>query len=101
MVDFNNDEDQASNSKEVELNDDGDGGYGDNSEVENNSSDSHVILSLKHIKKNQTKSLELLLLKMMMIVVKAASLTIVISLKHLQSNHKVTLNFYSSLDHLY
>jgi hypothetical protein len=38
MVDFNNDEDQASNSKEVEWNDDGDGGYGDNTEVENDTS---------------------------------------------------------------
>jgi hypothetical protein len=27
MVDFKNDEDQAPNSKEVEWNDDGDGGY--------------------------------------------------------------------------
>ncbi len=101
MVDFNNDEDQASNSKEVEWNDEGDGGYRDNSEVEHDSSDSFIKLSLKHIKKNQTKSLELLLLKMMIIVVKAASLTTVISLKHLQSNHKVTLNYYSFLDHLH
>ncbi len=101
MVDFNNDEDQASNSKEGKWNDDGDQGYGENSEVENDSSDSSVKLSLKHITKYQTKSLELLLLKMMMIVVKAASLTAVVSLNHHQSNHKVTLNYYSSLDHLY
>jgi hypothetical protein len=53
-VDFNNGEDQASNSKEVEWNGDGDPGYGDNSEVENDSSDSSVKLSLKHIKKNLT-----------------------------------------------
>jgi hypothetical protein len=52
MVDFINDEDQASNSKEVKWNDDGDDGYGDDSEVENDSSDSSVKLSLKHIKKN-------------------------------------------------
>jgi hypothetical protein len=51
-VDFNNDEDQASNSKEVKWNDDGDGGYGDNSEVEIDSSDSSAKLSLKHIKKS-------------------------------------------------
>ena len=100
MVDLNYDEDQASNSKEVKWNDDGDGGYGDNSEVKNDSSDSSVKLSLKHIKKNQRKSSELLLLKMMIIEVKTASLTTVVSLKHLQSNHKVTLNCYSSLDHL-
>jgi hypothetical protein len=54
-VDFNNDEDQASNLKEVEWNDDGDGGYGDNSEVENDSSDSSIKLSLKHIKKSNKK----------------------------------------------
>jgi hypothetical protein len=82
------------------LNDDGDACYGYNSEVENDSSDSSVKLSLKHIKK-QAKSSESLLLKMMMIEVKAASLTTVVSLKHLQSNHKVTLNYYSSLDHLH
>ncbi len=56
MVDFNNDEDQASNSKEVEWNDDGDGGYGDNSEVENDSSDSSVKLSLNYIKKIKQKA---------------------------------------------
>ncbi len=50
MVDFINDEDQTSNLEEVEWNDDGDGGYGDNSEVENDSSDSSIKLSLKHIK---------------------------------------------------
>jgi hypothetical protein len=52
-VDFNNDEDHASNSKEVEWNDDGYGGYGDNLEIENDSSDSSVKLSLKHIKNKQ------------------------------------------------
>jgi hypothetical protein len=101
MVDFNNDEDQASKLKEVEWNDDGDGGY-------------KIIQKWKMIpqihlsnlvqnksKQNQTKRLELLLLKKMMIVVKGASLTTVISLKHHQSNHKVTLYYYSSLDHLY
>ncbi len=96
-MDFNNDEDQASNLLEVKLNDDGDGGYRDNYEVENDSSDSSVKLSLKHIK----KSSELLLLKMMMIEVKAASLTTVVFLKYLQSNHKVTLKYYSSLDHFH
>ncbi len=44
-------DDQASNSKEVERNDDGDGGYGDNSEAENDSSDSSIKLSWKHTKK--------------------------------------------------
>ncbi len=55
MVDYNNDEDQASNLKEVEWNDDGDGGYGDNSEVENDSSDSSIKLSLNYIKKQTNK----------------------------------------------
>ncbi len=68
---------KTSNSEEVEWNDDGDGGYGDNSEVDNDSSDSFVKLTWKHMKKNQTKSSELLMLKMMMIEV-----TTVVSLKH-------------------
>ncbi len=51
LVDFNNDEIQASNSEEVEWNDDGGGGSTDYSEVENDSSDSSVKLSTKHIKK--------------------------------------------------
>jgi hypothetical protein len=38
-------DDQMSNSEEVEWNDDGDGGYGDNSEIENDSSDSSVKLT--------------------------------------------------------
>jgi hypothetical protein len=54
-VDFNNYEDQASSLKEVEWNDDGDGCYDDNSEVENDSSDSSVKLSLKHIEENSNK----------------------------------------------
>jgi hypothetical protein len=37
----------------------------------------------------------------MMIEVKAASLTTVVFLKHLQLNHKVNLNYYSSLDYLH
>ncbi len=48
-------DDQASNSEEFEWNDDGDGGYGDNSEVENDSSDSSVKLSWKHVKKSNKK----------------------------------------------
>jgi hypothetical protein len=100
-VDFNNDKDQASYSEEVKLNDDGDGDYIDNSEVENDSSGSSAKLSLKHIKKNQTKSSEPLLLKKMMMEMKVVSLTTVISLKHLQLNHKVILNYHSSLDHLH
>jgi hypothetical protein len=48
-------DDQASNSEEVEWNDDGDGGYGDNSEVENDSSDSSIKLTWKHIKKSNKK----------------------------------------------
>jgi hypothetical protein len=62
-------DDQTSNSEEVEWNDDGDGGYGDSSEVENDSSDSSVKLTWKHMKKNQAKSSELLMLKMIMIEV--------------------------------
>ena len=50
-VDFNNDEDQASNSEEVEWEDDGIGGCTDGLEFENDSSDSSVKLSAKHIKK--------------------------------------------------
>jgi hypothetical protein len=45
-------DDQTSNSEEVE---DGDGGYGDNSEVENDSSDSSVKLTWKHMKKIKQK----------------------------------------------
>ncbi len=55
LVDFNNDEDQASNSEEVEWNDDGGGGSTDYSEVENDSSDLSVKLSAKHIKKQSNK----------------------------------------------
>ena len=77
MVDFNNDEDQASNFEEVKWKDDGGGGSTDYSEVENDSSDSSVKLTWKHMKKNQTKSSELLMLKMMMIEV-----TTVVSLNH-------------------
>jgi hypothetical protein len=40
-----NGDDQTSNSEEFEWNDDGDGGYKDNSEVENDSSDLSVELS--------------------------------------------------------
>ncbi len=46
---------QASNSEEVKWNDDGDGGYRDNLKVENDSSDSSVKLSRKHIKKSNEK----------------------------------------------
>ncbi len=73
---------KQSNSEEVDWNDDGYGGYGDKSEVDNDSLDSSIKRSLKHIK-NQIKSSELLMLKMMMIEVKAASLTTVVSLKHI------------------
>jgi hypothetical protein len=55
MVDFNNDEDQTSKSKEVEWNDDSDCGYGDNSEVKNEFSDSPVKPSAKHIKIKSNK----------------------------------------------
>jgi hypothetical protein len=95
-VDFNNDEGQTSKSKKVKWNDDSDCGFGDNSEVENESSDSSVKPSAKQIKKNQTRSLELLPLKLMMIEVKVASLTTVVSLKYLQLNHKVNLNYHRS-----
>jgi hypothetical protein len=55
MVDFNNDEDQTSKSKEVGWNDDSDCGYRDNSEVENEFSDSSVKPSAKYIKKSNQK----------------------------------------------
>jgi hypothetical protein len=55
MVDFNNDKDQTSKLKEVEWNDDNDCGYGDNSEVENEFSDSSVKPSAKHIQKSNKK----------------------------------------------
>jgi hypothetical protein len=97
-VDFNNDEDQTSKLKEVEWNDDSDCGYRDNSEVENEFSDLSVKPSVKHIKNNQTRSTQMLWLKMMMIEVKVASLTTVVSLKYLQSNHKVNLNYNISVD---
>jgi hypothetical protein len=55
IVDFINDEDQASNFEEVKWKDDGGGGSTDYSEVENDSSDSSVKLSAKHIKQNKTE----------------------------------------------
>jgi hypothetical protein len=70
-------DDQTSNSEEVEWNDDGDGGYGDNSEVVKDSSDSSVKLTWRHMKKNQMRSSELLMLMMMIIEV-----TTVVSLNH-------------------
>jgi hypothetical protein len=100
-VDFNKNEDQLSNYEEVEWTDDGGGGSTDYSEVENDSSDSSIKLSAKHMKKNKTRSSELLLMKMLKIEVKAASLTTVISLKHLQSNNKMNLNNYRFLDYLH
>ena len=51
MVDFSNNEDQRSNSEKVEWTDDAGGGSTDYSEVENDSSDSSIKLSAKHIKK--------------------------------------------------
>jgi hypothetical protein len=84
-VDFIHNEDQVSNSEEFKLNDDGGGGSTD----------------ANHIKKNQTRSSELLPLKMMMIEVKVGSLTTVGFLKYLQLNHKVNLNYHSSLNHLH
>ncbi len=95
------DEVQGSNSEEVKWTNDGGGGFVDYSEVENDSSDSFVKLSTKHIKKNQTRSSELLLMKTLKIEVKAASLTTVVSLKHLQWNNKMNLNNYGSLDYLH
>ncbi len=47
-VDYNNDKDQTSKSKDAKWNDDSDCGYGDNSEVENEFSDSSVKPSAKH-----------------------------------------------------
>jgi hypothetical protein len=51
-VDFNDDEDQASNSEEVKWDNDVFGGFTDYSEVKNDSSDSSIKLSAKHIKQN-------------------------------------------------
>jgi hypothetical protein len=82
-VDFNNDEDQASNPEEVEWEDDGIGGSSYYSKVENDSTDSSIKLSAKHIKKNQKISSQLLLMKILMIEVKVVSLTTAVSLKHL------------------
>jgi hypothetical protein len=50
-----NGDDQTSNFEEVERNDDDDGGYRDNSEVENDSSDSSVKLTWKCMKKIKQK----------------------------------------------
>jgi hypothetical protein len=80
MVVFNND-DQASNSEEVKWEDDGISGSTDDSEVKNDSSDSSVKLSAKHIK-NQKRSSQLLLMTFLMIEVKSVSLTTAIFLKH-------------------
>jgi hypothetical protein len=44
-------DDQTSNSKEAEWNDDGDGDYGNDSEVENDSSDSSIKFTWKNMKK--------------------------------------------------
>ncbi len=49
-VDFNNDENQASNSEEFEWNDDGGGGSTDYSDGENDSLGLSVKLCAKHIK---------------------------------------------------
>jgi uncharacterized protein YabE (DUF348 family) len=56
MVDFNNDEDQASNPEEVEYED---YGIGD-------SSDSSVKVSTKHVKETSKKSSQFLLMKILM-----------------------------------
>ncbi len=89
MVDFNNDEDQTSKLKEVKWNDDSDCGYGES-----------VKPSAKHIK-NQTRSTKMLWLMLMMIEVKVASLKTVVPLKYLQLNHKLNLNYNSSVDYLH
>ena len=81
MVVFNND-DQASNSEESKWEDDGISGSTDDSEVKNDSSDSSVKLSAKHIK-NQKRSSQFLLMKTLMMEVKAVSLATAVSLKHL------------------
>jgi hypothetical protein len=99
-VDFNNKEDQPSKLNEVKWNDDKDCGYRDNSDVENEFLDSSVKPGVKQ-KKNQTRSTKMLWLKKMMIEVKVASLTTVVSLKYLQSNHKVNLNYNRSVDYLH
>jgi hypothetical protein len=82
-LDFKSDEDQASNPEEVKWEDAGIGGSSDSSEFEYDSSDSSVKLSAKHIKKNQKRSSQFLLMKILMIKVKAASLATAISLQRL------------------
>jgi hypothetical protein len=49
-------DDQTSNSEESKWNDDGDGGYKNNSEVENDSSDSSIKLSWKHTQNKSNKN---------------------------------------------
>ncbi len=83
LVDFNNVEDQTSTSDEFKWNDDSGVGSTDT----------------KHIKK-KTRSTQMLWLKMMK-EVKVASLITVVSLKYLQLNHKLKLNYHSSLNHLF
>jgi hypothetical protein len=51
-------DDQTSNSEEVKWSDDGDGGYGDNSEVENDFSDSSIKLNWKHMKKTNKQKVQ-------------------------------------------
>jgi hypothetical protein len=97
-VDFNNDED--SNSEEVEFDNDGIGGSTDIQKLKM-IPEVHPSNLAQNTLKNQKRSSQLLLKKMLMIGVKAASLTTVISLKHLLSNNKMNLNYHSSLDHLH
>jgi hypothetical protein len=98
---FNNDEDQASKSKKVEWNDDSDCGYGDDSEVENEFSDSSVKPNAKHIKKKSNKKYKNVVVEDDDDRSKVASLKTVVSLKYLQLNHKMNLNYNSSVDYLH
>jgi hypothetical protein len=60
-----------------------------------------VVPQMQNTLKNQMRSSELLPLMLMMIEVKVASLTAVVSFKYLQLNHKMNLNYYSSVNYLH
>ncbi len=84
-VDFIHNEDQASNSEEFKWNDDGGDGSTD----------------AKHIKKKSIKKFRIVAIEDDDDRSKVASLTTVVSLKYLQLNHKVNLNYHSFLDSLH
>jgi hypothetical protein len=95
-------DDQTSNSEEVEWNDDGDiGGYGDNSEVENDSSDSSVELHWKHMKKQTNKKFRIADVEDDDDRSKSCKSDNSRFSQTSSLKHKVNLNYYSSLDYLH